>query len=153
MKTIDTNTYLNTLCELTSKGETVSTIVSGSSMTPFLSGNRDYVFLEKPPKKLKTGDIVLFTRETGDYILHRIKKVKDNNYYLVGDRQTNIEGPVPFERIHCVVTAVRRKGRMLSKKSPLWFFFGKIWIRLVFLRPAVFRFALLFHKNKNNKLT
>jgi len=146
VKTIDTKSYLDTLCELTAKGETVSTIVSGSSMTPFLSGNRDYVFLKKPEKKLKTGDIVLFTRENGDYILHRIKKTKSNNCYLIGDRQTALEGPVSHKRIHCVVTAVKRKGKLISKKSPLWFFFSKIWIRLVFLRPAIFKVTQLFCK-------
>jgi len=33
------------------------------------------VFLEVPKKPLKAGDIVLFSRENGDYVLHRIKKI------------------------------------------------------------------------------
>lgn len=148
MKTIDTKSYLDTLCELASKGETVSTVVSGSSMTPFLSANRDCVFLKVPEKPLKIGDIVLFTRENGDYVLHRIRKIKNNNYYLVGDRQTALEGPVPLERIHCVVTAVKRKGRLISKKNPLWFFYSKIWIRLCFLRPVFFKAIKPFIKKQ-----
>ncbi len=149
MKTINTKSYLDTLCELTDKGELVSTIVSGSSMTPFLSGNRDYVFLEKPKKQLRVGDIVLFTRENGDYILHRIKKIKNTDYYLVGDRQTNLEGPVPFESIRCVVTSAKRKGKIITNKNPLWFFYSKVWINIIFIRPAIFKIAHLFHRGKS----
>lgn len=146
MKIIDTKAYLDTLCELADKGETVSTVVSGSSMTPFLSANRDFVFMKKAEAPLKIGDIVLFTRENGDYVLHRIKKIKYGGYYLVGDRQTAIEGPVPYKSIRCVVTAVRRKNKLITSKNPVWFFYAKIWIRLVFLRSAIFRIIPHTHK-------
>ena len=36
-----------------------------------------------------------------------------------------------------VVTAVRRKGKLLKQGSFWWDFFEKVWIRMVPLRPAV----------------
>lgn len=146
MKTVDTKIYLDTLCQLANKGETVSTVVSGGSMIPFLSPNRDYVFLKTPDKPLKKGDIVLFTRDNGNYALHRIKKATQKGYYLTGDRQTCIEGPVEKEKIHCIVTAVKRKGKLIENKSFVWKFYEKIWINLVFLRPVFFKAASLFRR-------
>lgn len=150
MKTLDTNAFLDTLCELAEKGETVSTVVSGGSMLPFLAGNRDFVFLQRPQKKLKKGDIILFTRENGEYVLHRIKHIRPDGYYLIGDRQTSVEGPVLEQQIRCVVTKARRKGKIISPKNFCWKFFSVFWIRAIFLRPAVFAVAGLLHKNRKN---
>ncbi len=146
MKTIDTKAFLGTLCELAEKGETVSTVVSGGSMLPFLAGNRDYVFLQKPQQKLKKGDIVLFTRENGDYVLHRIRHIKPDGYYLIGDRQTALEGPVTEGRIRCVAVKARRKGKIITQESFCWKFFSTFWLHTVFLRPAVFAVIKLFRK-------
>ncbi len=147
MKTIDTKAFLDTLCELAEKGETVCTVVSGGSMLPFLAGGRDYVFLQKPGKKLKKGDIVLFTRENGDYVLHRIKRADPNGYYLLGDGQTAPEGPVEESRIRCVAVKVKRKGRILTPYSFCWKFFNIFWTRAVFLRPAAFALIRIFRRS------
>lgn len=150
MKTINAKEYLDTLCDLADKGKTVSTIVSGGSMIPFLASGRDYVFLEKPRKPLKTGDIVLFTRKNGDYVLHRIKRIRPEGYYLIGDRQTYTEGPVDQSCIRCVAVKVRRKGKILTPKSFCWWFFSHLWIRTIFLRPLIF--ALAPQRGKKNKI-
>lgn len=117
-------------------------------MLPFLSADRDYVYLEKPAKKLKKGDLVLFRRTNGDFVLHRIKRIKGDEFYLIGDRQYIVEGPVRCEQILAVAVGVKRKSKELTTKSPLWIFYSKIWINMVFLRPFLFKFIGLLHKNK-----
>lgn len=148
MKTIDTKSYLSVLCEIADKGELVSTIVSGGSMVPFLSGNKDYVYLEIPKRTLKKGDIVLFVRHNGDFVLHRIKKISKDGYYLIGDRQTAVEGPVEREQIKLLVVKVKRKEKFLTEKNFRWKFYSKVWNNLVFLRPAVFYVLRLSRKKK-----
>ena len=148
MRTIDTKAYLDTLCEIAENGKSVSTIVSGSSMAPFLASNRDYVFLEKPKRPLKKGDIVLFQRENGDYILHRIKKLDTIGCYLIGDRQTKLEGPVPVSAVRCVVTSAKKNGKIITPKSLSWKFYEKVWINLIFLRPVFFAFLKVFRKKR-----
>lgn len=138
MKTIDTKSYLSALCEIAQKGKLVSTIVSGNSMTPFLGNNRDYVYLEIPKRNLRKGDIVLFMRSNGDFVLHRIKKVTKDGYYMIGDRQTVSEGPVKKEQIKLLVVMVKRKGKLLYPQDLRWKFYSKIWNNLVFLRPLAF---------------
>ena len=148
MKTIDTKAYLDAVCEIAASGNPVSVIVSGSSMAPFLASNRDYVFLEAPARPLKKGDIVLFRRENGNYILHRIKKITPDSCYLLGDRQTELEGPVPISSVCCLVTSAKRKGKTITNKNFSWKFYEKVWINLIFLRPAIFAFLRFFRKKR-----
>ena len=148
VKVIDTESFLSVLCDLAQEGRTVSTVVSGGSMLPFLSGNRDYVYLEAPKRKLRKGDIVLFRRANGDFVLHRIKKIKNNDFYLLGDRQYGVEGPVKREQISALAVGARRKGKEITEKSPVWIFYSKVWINLVFLRPFAFRVVSFLHRKR-----
>ncbi|MBQ9742056.1 MAG: S24/S26 family peptidase [Ruminococcus sp.] len=151
MKTIDTKSYLSALCELIAQGQTVSTIVTGDSMVPFLGSNRDTIYLSPLTCDPKKGDVVLFRRESGDFVLHRICRIRPEGYFLTGDRQTIIEGPVPKERILACATSARRKGRLISRRSPVWIFYRTVWLWLLPLRPAVFALRSLPKKLRNKK--
>ena len=111
MKTISAGTYLPILQALILDGKTVCLNISGSSMAPFLIHQRDSVRLQRPEHPPISGDIVLYQRENGQFILHRICRIKNGFYYLAGDNQTVLEGPVPPKQIFAVVTAVCRKGQ------------------------------------------
>jgi len=115
--------------------QTVYLNISGSSMSPFLIHQRDAVRLQKPDHPPIPGDIVLYQRENGQFILHRICRMKNGFYYLAGDNQTILEGPVPPEQILAVVTAVCRKGQWFEAEDPRWQFFAIFWRRILCLRP------------------
>ena len=87
--------------------------------------------------------MVFFRRRSGRYVLHRICRIKDGGYYIVGDAQTEIEGPVAREQIFALVTKVRRKGRILAPGDFWWEFFARAWVRF---RPALTRIYGLIHK-------
>ena len=99
--------------------------ISGSSMTPFLVHSRDTVYLSKVTRPLKKGDMILYRRDNGAHILHRIYRVTPDGYWLVGDAQILIE------------KGVRRKGKLLQPGSFWWDFFEKVWIRVIPLRPGI----------------
>ena len=149
MREVDTGAYLDIMKELVQEGKSVSITVSGSSMSPFLIHRRDRVFFEKPARSIRQGDIVFYQRENGRYVMHRVWKVKPKGYYMVGDAQTEIEGPVPEKQIFARITKCERKGRMLSAGNFWWFFFEKVWIRIVPFRPWILgsyeRIVTLFH--------
>ena len=42
--------------------------------------------------------------------MHRIYNVKNEEYYLIGDAQTVIEGPIQREQIFAIIIKVKRKG-------------------------------------------
>lgn len=141
MRIVDTQEYLDNICELLRQGHSpVSIPVSGNSMCPFLHPG-DQVFLEQPGTRLKKGDVVLFTRPTGQYILHRICRVNpDGSFLMMGDNQQWKE-PVRSARwIHARVTAVSRKGKMVKPGSLCWWFYAKPWLWLGPHRRWICRF-------------
>ena len=148
MKKVDTFEYVSVLKELVEEGREVSMLISGSSMSPFLCHGRDQVYFKAPDRPLRVGDMVFFQRRSGQYVLHRICKVKDGGYYIVGDAQTAIEGPVSREQIFALVTRVQRKGRILSPGDFWWEFFARVWVRLIPLRPLLVRAYGLFYRKR-----
>lgn len=110
-------------------------LISGNSMSPFLVHGRDTVCLTKVNRPLKRGDIVLYHRKNGAYILHRICAVEGDTFSMVGDAQTEIEHGIAREQIFAVVCSVIRKGQRQTPGCFCWDFFEKIWIRFIPIRP------------------
>lgn len=139
MKIMDTTEYLSVLKELVEEDREVHLRIAGDSMVPFLRDNRDEVFFCKPMRALKKGDIVFFQRESGQYVMHRIQRVRPEGYYIVGDNQTVIEGPVAREQIFGIVTKVIRDGIEMGPGDFWWELFEHVWIRMIPLRRLVMR--------------
>lgn len=137
VKFLEPEQLIPQLLELLEVTESVPLVISGSSMTPFLAHGRDTVYLAKIRKPLKRGDMVLYRRDSGNYILHRVYRVEEDSYTMVGDAQTWLETGIRRDQILARVTAVCRKGKLLQKSSFWWMFFEKVWIRMVSLRPAL----------------
>lgn len=125
------------LLNLLEETSAVPLVISGSSMTPFLAPGRDTVYLSKVTAPLKRGDMVLYQRQNGRYILHRVFRADEDTYTMVGDAQTVLETGIRKDQIRAIVIAVRRKGKLLQKGSFWWNFFGNVWIRMVPLRPTI----------------
>lgn len=148
-KVVDTGEYISSLLELINEGHEVSLPVVGSSMTPFLGDGRDRVFLQEPEGELKKGDVVLYRRDNGDYVLHRICRVRrsnynDNNstaelYDIVGDAQTRIERGVRREQILAKVIRIERKGKLKTPGNIYWLFFQYIWVNIIPMRHLILR--------------
>ena len=146
MKVVDTREYVTMLRGLVEEGREVSMVISGSSMSPFLIHQRDTIFFKKPDRPLRTGDMVFFERPSGQYVMHRIWKVKKGGYYIVGDGQTVIEGPVQRQQIFAVITKVRRKGEWIRPGDFWWEFFEHVWIHMIPLRRVAARLYSLLHR-------
>lgn len=143
---LDTKEYLDAVCALLRQGErNVAVPVTGSSMIPFLH-NGDMVYLEAPKRKLKRGDIVLYTRENGQYVLHRIWRLcRDGGVAVVGDAQQETEYLPRRECIHGLVTSVRHQGRILTPSSLRWQIYRRVWL---WLRPVRYRLLALRSKQR-----
>ena len=120
-------------------GTAAPLVISGNSMSPFLVHGRDTVYLTPPPDRLKKGDMIFYRRDSGSYVLHRICAVEGDTFCLVGDGQVEKEPGIRRDQVIALVTAVRRKGKLLKKGSFLWAFFENVWIRMIPLRPAALR--------------
>lgn len=149
MRKVDTNEYISVLRELTEEGKEVSLLIAGSSMSPFLIHERDYICFKKPERELRKGDMVFYQRKTGQFVMHRIWKVKSEGFYIVGDAQTEIEGPVEREQIFAIVTRVKRKDKWIKTGDFWWEFFEKVWINLVPVRRVlVWAYGIVYKVKK-----
>ena len=112
-------------------------VISGNSMSPFLVHGRDTVYLSRLDRPAKRGDVLLYKRDSGAYILHRVYKVEKDSYTMVGDAQTQLEQGIRQDQIIAIMTSALRKGKLQKKGSFWWEFFEKLWIRIIPLRPML----------------
>lgn len=136
---------------LVNDGIDVTLTVTGNSMKPMLTHMRDSVVLTKcDPSALKAGDIPLYRRENGKYILHRIIRVRDTVYDISGDHQWVLERNVPKQQVLCVVKGFTRNGKYRSCKNLGYRMYAFLWRKLFPLRKTVMvvhgRLHRLFHR-------
>ena len=114
--------------------------VTGSSMLPFLSPGRDSVLLARPNRRLRRGDMALYRREGGGYVLHRIVACqRDGGFAMAGDAQQLVERGIRRDQIVAVVCAAVRKGRCQGPGCFWWEFFARVWPRVLPLRGGLCR--------------
>ena len=148
---VDIHTYLPVLIDIIKSGKDVSVTVTGSSMAPFLAHLGDSIIVSPPPRQFHRGDMVFFQRQDSSYVMHRIHHLKEGKLYLVGDNQTEIEGPIDPEQVFGIVRKVIRNGKLLQKGDFWWDFFEKAWIRIVPLRPAAVKAVSIVYKLRNRQ--
>lgn len=146
IRTQDTPEFINKYLHLLEMGEVLPLAISGASMTPFLAPARDVVWLKTPGTPPEIGDIVLYQRKSGRFILHRVHAVDKDTYTMVGDAHRVLEHGIPREKIFAVVVCAHRKGKLLQPGSFWWDFFSKIWIRIVPLRGVCMKTYVAFKK-------
>jgi len=127
------------ISELFEYGQNSRIAVSGDSMYPFLRDRIDSVELTKGSfDQLSVGDIVLIQRTDGCYVLHRLYRKNKDCFFMVGDAQQWIEGPLYPEQLLAVVTVIWRKDKRIACSSMWWRLLSGLWL---YLRP--FRYSIL----------
>ena len=84
--------------------------VTGWSMMPMLHNRRDSVVIRPVKGRQEKGDLILYQRANGRYVLHRILRVKREGYVCCGDNQFFTE-KVADEQLLAVVTEFTRGGK------------------------------------------
>ena len=109
------------VAELLAQGQTVQFPPTGWSMYPLLVPGRDQVIVEPvDPAALRRGDVALYRRDQGILVLHRICRVRPEGFYLVGDNQKEVEGPLRPSQFLGRMAAVVRKGKTVSVRHPAY---------------------------------
>lgn len=115
-------------------GYHLSTIV-GDSMMPLLRNRRDMVKVVPVKGVLKKYDLPLYKRPTGEYVLHRIVKVKKDCYVICGDNRF-LREKVPFNWVIGVAEIIYKDDKEISVNDPEYIKYVKkicrtFWIRRV----------------------
>lgn len=110
--------------ELEKSGKLVYTTV-GVSMRPLIKQDRDISIISKPNGRLKKFDVALYKRPNGQYVLHRVVKVLENGYVILGDNCVSKEYNIKESQILGVLTSLVRNGKEIDLNS-----FGyKLYVR------------------------
>lgn len=95
---------------LESNGE-VSFVSAGRSMIPTIRDRKDIITLVKPDKDIKSGDVVFYRRDNGQFILHRVMFVQDNKFVMRGDNQWYNEYNIRRDQIIGILSSFDRNGK------------------------------------------
>lgn len=125
-RTLDTTAYLNAVCQMLSDGAaSVPVPVTGVSMRPFLRTG-DFVYVELPDGPIRKGDILLFQRPNGQYVLHRVMKIRKDGYLMLGDSQLEME-PIHASCVRAKAASARIQGQIVAEGSFRWWMFSHPW--------------------------
>ena len=106
----------------------------GDSMEPLIRQGRDLLVIEKASGRLKKYDIPLYKRDSGQYVLHRILKVRENDYVLCGDNRWAKETGITDRHILGVLTGIERGGRKIELSGAKYRAYVFFWCDLFPLR-------------------
>ena len=110
----------------------------GDSMMPLLRQGKDLlVVVRKPKERLKRYDVPLYKRDNGQYVLHRILKVRKNDYVLCGDNRWQREYGITDRHIIGVLSAVIRDGKEISVSDYRYQIYVHLWCDFFYVRAAV----------------
>ncbi len=100
---------------------------TGTSMLPLIRPNRDVTVLKRKTLSPKKYDVVLYKRDNGDYILHRILKINPDNYVICGDNQYIKEYNVKEEQILGIMEGFYRDDKYIDTSSSLYRLYVYLW--------------------------
>ena len=131
--------------EIERNGKLIYTNV-GDSMMPLIKQGRDLLIIEKPQGRLKKYDIPLYKRDSGQYVLHRIMKVRRNDYVICGDNRYWKEYGITDRHIIGVLTSVVRNGKKIDFGSFGYRLYVFLWCGLFPVRAFILRVIHVFRK-------
>ncbi len=109
----------------------------GDSMEPFIHSGKDLLIIEKTAGRLQKYDVPLYRRDSGQYVLHRILKVRKNDYVIAGDNRWWRETGITDRHILGVLTAIVRDGKTISVRDKEYLRKVHLWCDFFWIRAAV----------------
>lgn len=109
----------------------------GTSMMPLIRQGKDLMVIEKPLGRLKKYDVPLYKRDSGQYVLHRILKVRENDYVICGDHCWRKEYGITDRHIIGVLTAVIRDGKEVPVTDRRYRMYVRLWCDFFHIRAMI----------------
>lgn len=124
--------------EIETNGKLLYTNV-GDSMYPLIRQDRDILIIEKVDGRLKKYDVPLYKRDNNQYVLHRILKVRKDDYVIAGDNRCNKEFGITDKNIIGVLTGIVRNGKEISIRDIKYKIYVHIWCDFFPIRAFVLK--------------
>ena len=122
----------------------------GDSMMPLIREKRDLLMIEKVSGRLRKYDVPLYKRDSGQYVLHRILKVRKNDYVICGDNRWQKEYGITDRHIIGVLTGIIRDGKTISVTDWKYKCSVHLWCDFFYIRAAVLRLGFFLKRRKRS---
>lgn len=122
--------------EIRRKGKLVYTNV-GDSMEPLIKQGRDLLIISAVNGRLKKYDVPLYKRDSGQYVLHRILKVRTDDYVICGDNRWQREYGITDRHIIGVLTGIVRDGKEISVTDKKYRLYVHLWCDFFYVRAFI----------------
>lgn len=120
----------------------------GDSMMPLIKQGRDLLVIESVKSPINRGDIPLYKRDNGRYVLHRVISTKGGKYKICGDNRIAVEHGIEDRHILGVLVAILRDGKELPIRQAEGRFYRFYMCKLFWLKVIKFKFRALWRKFK-----
>ena len=126
---------------LLEQGTDVELTATGNSMRPLWRHRKDVVKLTAvDTQNIKKWDVLLFRRESGSYVLHRVVSVGEETLDFLGDAQFAIEENIPKSSVIAKVIGFKRNGGKYKSVENLGYkIYVFIWLKSYCIRFFVYR--------------
>ena len=133
----DSRMVVSVVLEMIKDGGSYPLSGSGYSMKPFLCENDTLILTSVEGRRIRVGDILLYERDNGKFVLHRVYKVKrDGTFEFVGDNQYKAEKGIRQDQLRAYVEKVIRNGKEIDC--------GKPFIRIAAIINMLYRVKVPF---------
>ena len=131
--------------QLLKDGNIIRIHPQGYSMYPLFLPGRDEALIESVcADACKKNQVVKYPPEYGNLVHQRKFRNKYDGFYLVGDNQREVEGPLRPSQIIGRLVAFVRDGKEISVRQSFYRFLSSLWLFLLPVRPLCFRLSAYF---------
>ena len=108
----------------------------GISMWPMIRNGQDVIEIRKLEGPAKRYDLVMYTRGEEQGVIHRVHRVRENDYIINGDNCWQKE-IVPKDRVAGIAVRFCRKGKWIEVTDRRYQIYVHLWTDLFFIRRPV----------------
>lgn len=140
---IPNEVLLPEVARLISEGHTVTLIIRGNSMNPFLVDRRDRIVVGPfTETDLQPGAVVLARESLGRIVFHRIIRRNGQELTLLGDGNLKVTEQTNIADVMGIMVAAIRKNKEYPCSGRTWQRYSFWWIKMMPIRRwllAIFR--------------
>ena len=111
--------------------------IHGTSMRPLLKEGKSLVQIEQKDGRYERGDVVLFRKDDGTLVLHRIIEVRESEYVVLGDHQYREKETIQSSQIIGSVSTYWINGKQINEDSFGYRMYHAIWNGNLVIRRIV----------------
>ena len=120
--------------------------IQGDSMMPLIDQRTDLVIIQKPKGPCGKYDVVLYRRDNGRYVLHRILKRRREDFVICGDNRWKREYGITDKNVIGVMTGILRNGKEISLDTWKYRAYVRMWCDFFYVRAGILWLKRLPHR-------